>query len=64
MGVTVKFADTVAFIEVLLLLTASAGVGLLVGAWNTVAGVGAGLLVGSLIGFLLVVAFERGKGSS
>ena len=36
------------------------GVGLLVGAWSTVAGVGAGLAVFALVGFVLVIAYEKG----
>jgi hypothetical protein len=61
MGVTVKTTEVIAFIECLLLLTASAGVGLLVGSLDVIAGIGAGLLVGSLLGFVLTLAYERGK---
>ena len=61
---TVKTTDVIALVEVLLILTVAAGVGLIVGSLDVVAGVGAGLLVGALLGILFVVAYERGKGSS
>ena len=46
-------------VEVVLGVMFSAGVGLIVGAVSTVAGVRAGLLAFSVIAFLFVVALER-----
>jgi hypothetical protein len=54
-------ADRVLIIEVVLALTLSVGVGLIVGAFSASAGIGAGLLAFSVIGFLFVIAWERGN---
>ena len=48
-------------VEVMLAIMFAVGVGLIVGAIHTVAGVGAGLLAFSVIAFLFVVALERGN---
>lgn len=52
--------DLVAVLELVLMVLLAVGVGLLVGAWSTVAGVGAGLAVFALVGFVLVIAYEKG----
>jgi hypothetical protein len=54
-------AQRVLIIEVVLALTLSVGVGLIVGAFSASAGIGAGLLAFSAIGFLFVIAWERGN---
>jgi hypothetical protein len=54
-------AERVLIIEVVLALTLSVGVGLIVGAFSASAGIGAGLLAFSVIGFLFVIAWERGN---
>ncbi len=52
--------STVDLIELMLLVLVAGGVALIVGAFNVVAGVGAGMLVAGLLGFLLVVAYSKG----
>jgi len=52
--------DLVAVLELVLMVLLAVGVGLLVGAWSVVAGVGAGLAVFALVGFVLVIAYEKG----
>jgi hypothetical protein len=52
--------DLVAVLELALMVLLAVGVGLLVGAWSVVAGVGAGLAVFALVGFVLVIAYEKG----
>jgi hypothetical protein len=63
MGVNRKVTAVqwVLIIEVVLALTLSVGVGLIVGAFSASAGIGAGLLAFSAIGFLFVIAWERGN---
>ena len=48
-------------LELMLLILVAGGVALIVGAYNVIAGVGAGLLVAGLIGFVLVIAYEKGS---
>ncbi len=52
--------DLIAVLELVLMVVLAVGVGLLVGAWSVVAGVGAGLAVFALVGFVLVIAYEKG----
>jgi hypothetical protein len=47
-------------LEPILLLLAAVGVGLVVGAFLPVAGIGAGLLTAAIGGLVLIVAYERG----
>lgn len=47
-------------LEVVFAVLLAVGVGLLVGVWSPVAGVGAGLVTLSLVGFVLVLAYSRG----
>ena len=54
-------AAKVTAVEALLGVMFSVGVGLIVGAIHTTAGVGAGLVAFSVIAFLFVVALERGN---
>jgi uncharacterized membrane protein YkgB len=54
-------AAKVTAVEAMLGVMFAVGVGLIVGAIHTVAGVGAGLLAFSVIAFLFVVALERGN---
>jgi hypothetical protein len=58
--VTLVKLDLVAVLELVLMVLLAVGVGLLVGAWSVVAGVGAGLAVFALVGFVLVIAYEKG----
>ena len=55
----VSRAVWVTVVEAVLAVMFSVGVGLMVGALSSSAGIGAGLLAFSVIAFFFVVAFER-----